>query len=69
MDKQNYLTNLRQFEGLSLREIANRSGHHFNTVKKYADKEGWNTEYKARKERSSRLEPLKEIPTGRCPPQ
>ncbi len=42
MEKQNYLSNLSQFEGLSLREIANRSGHHFNTVKKYVDREDWN---------------------------
>ena len=61
MDKQNYLSNLRQFEDLSLREIAQRSGHHFNTVKKYADREDWNTEYKARKERISPLEPLKPV--------
>ena len=61
MDKQNYLSNLSQYEGLSLREIAQRSGHHFNTVKKYVDKEDWNVEYKPRKQRVSRLEPLKEI--------
>ena len=61
MEKQNYLSNLRQFEGLSLREIAKRSGHHFNTVKKYVDKEEWNEEYKARKERVSVLEPLKPV--------
>jgi transposase len=61
MDKQNYLSNLRQFEGLSLREIADRSGHHFNTVKKYVDREDWNEEYKPRKERVSLLEPLKPV--------
>lgn len=59
MDKQKYLTNLSQYEGLSLREIAKRSGHHFNTVKKYVDKEDWNKEYTPRKERTSLLEPLK----------
>ena len=59
MDKQNYLSNLSRFEGLSLREIAERSGHHFNTVKKYVDREDWNQEYKARRERVSLLEPLK----------
>lgn len=61
MNKQNYLSNLSQYEGLSLREIAQRSGHHFNTVKKYVDREDWNVEYKPRKERGSRLEPLKGI--------
>ena len=59
MDKQNYLSNLSEYEGLSLREIAKRSGHHFNTVKKYVDKEDWNAEYRPRKERLSQLEPLK----------
>ena len=61
MDKQTYLSNLSQFEGLSLRAIADRSGHHFNTVKKYVDKEDWNTEYKPRKERASLLEPLQPV--------
>ena len=61
VDRQNYLSNLSQFEGLSLREISERSGHHFNTVKKYVDREDWNTEYKPRKERVSLLDPLKPI--------
>ena len=59
--KQNYLSNLSQYEGLSLREIAQRSGHHFNTVKKYVDREDWNIDYKARKERASLLDPLKPV--------
>lgn len=59
VEKQNYLSNLSQFEGLSQREISKRSGHHFNTVKKYVDREDWNAEYKPRKERVSSLEPLK----------
>jgi transposase len=59
MEKQNYLSNLSKFEGLSLREISERTGHHFNTVKKYVDREDWNAEYTARKERPSLLDPLK----------
>jgi len=61
MDEQNYLSSLSQFEGLSLRSISKRTGYHFNTVKKYVDKEEWNDEYKPRKERKSRLEPLKAV--------
>jgi transposase len=61
MEKQNYLSNLSQFEGLSLREIARKTGHHFNTVKKYVDREDWNEVYKPRKERTSKLDPLKPI--------
>ena len=60
LEKQNYLSGLSQYEGLSLREIAKRSGHHFNTVKKYVDIEDWNSSYKPRKQRASLLEPLKE---------
>lgn len=61
MNKQNYLSNLSQFEGLSLREIAERSGHHFNTVKKYVDREDWNETHKVRKGRVSLLEALKPV--------
>ena len=33
MEKQNYLSNLSEFEGMSLRGIASKTGHHFNTVR------------------------------------
>ena len=56
--KQEHLSNLSHFEGMSLREIAEHTGHHFNTVKKYVDKEDWNMGYKPRKQRVSLLEPL-----------
>ena len=61
MDKQTYLSNLSRYEGLSLREIAKRSGHHFNTVKKYVDRDDWTAEYQPRKERGSQLDPLKPV--------
>ena len=61
LKKQHYMSNLSEYEGLSLREIAKRSGHNFRTVKKYVDKENWNEEYKPRKERESLLEPLKPV--------
>jgi transposase len=61
MEEQSYLSGLNQFEGLSLREISRRSKRHFNTVKKYVDKEDWNEGYKPRKERVSLLEPLKPV--------
>jgi transposase len=64
MDKQVYLSNLSEYEGLSLREISRRSGHHFNTVKKYVDREDWNTQYHPRKERASLLDPLKPVIDG-----
>jgi len=61
LEKQNYLSNLDKYEGMSLRGISEKTGHHFNTVKKYVDKEDWNKDYKPRKERKSLLEPLKPI--------
>ena len=61
MKRQNHLSNLSEYEGLSLREIAKRTGHHFNTVKKYVDREDWNEANKVRKERVSQLEPLKSV--------
>ena len=61
MEKQNYLSNLSEYEGMSLRAIAKRSGHHFNTVKKYVDKESWNKEYTTPAEKPSRLDPLKPV--------
>ena len=64
LEKQVYLGNLSEYEGMSLRGIVKKTGHHFDTVKKYVDKEDWNKEYKPRKERPSGLEPLKETIDG-----
>ena len=64
MGRQSYLSNLDQYEGMSLRAIADKTGHHFDTVKKYVDKEDWNAAYKPRKERASLLEPLKPVIDG-----
>jgi len=61
LEEQSYLSNLSQFEGLSLREISKRSGRHFDTVKKYVDQEDWNESYKPRKKRASLLEPLEPV--------
>lgn len=61
MERIKYITGLEQFEGLSLREISRRTGHHFNTVKKYVNKDSWNEEIKPRKQRKSKLDPLKPI--------
>ena len=64
MDRQSYLSNLAQYEGLSLRGIAEKTGHHFDTVKKYVDREDWNESYNPRKQRVSLLEPLKPVIDG-----
>lgn len=59
MDEVNYITGLQKFEGMSLREISRKTGRHFDTVKKYVDKTDWNEEVKPRKQKGSRLDPLK----------
>ena len=64
MEEQNYVTALREIEGRSLRDISAHTGYHFNTVKKYADREDWNMEYRPRKQRASGLDPLKPIIDG-----
>jgi len=55
------LGNLEQYEGMSLRAIAKKTGHHINTVKKYVDMADWNEGYKTRKKYPSRLDPLKPV--------
>lgn len=61
MERIQYITGLEQFEGLSIRQIAKKTGHHFDTIKKYIDCENWNAEIKPRKQRDSKLDPLKPI--------
>ncbi|PKM61450.1 MAG: hypothetical protein CVU97_07135 [Firmicutes bacterium HGW-Firmicutes-21] len=64
MGQKQYITGIEKYEGLSLREICRKTGHHFNTVKKYVDCEDWNEEVKPRKERNSKLDALKPIIDG-----
>ena len=64
LDRQKYIGNLDQYEGMSLRGIAKKTGHHIQTVKKYVEKSDWNAEYTPRKERESRLSPLQEVIDG-----
>ena len=61
LKRQIYIGNLEQYEGMSLREIAKKTGHHIQTVKKYVDKEDWNEGYKGKKIYVSRIEPLKPV--------
>lgn len=61
MDKINYIIGKEKFEGMSLRAIAKETGHHFNTIKKYVEKEDWNEEMKPKREKGSKLDPLKPV--------
>ena len=64
MRERNYINDLSEFEGLSLRAIAEKTGHHFDTVKKCVDAEDWNQAVrpsKPRKQRESPLDVLKPV--------
>jgi len=58
LKEQFRLSNLSEYDGMSLRAIMKKTGHHYQTVKKYVDKEDWNVGYTPRKKRASKLEPL-----------
>jgi len=58
LKEQFRLSNLSEYEGMGIRAIMRKTGHHYQTVKKYIDKEDWNVGYKPRKQRASKLEPL-----------
>ncbi|HHX59659.1 MAG TPA: hypothetical protein GX707_02805, partial [Epulopiscium sp.] len=44
MDKVDYIRKIEKYEGVSLREISRKTGHHFNTIKKYIDQTDFNEE-------------------------
>ncbi len=52
---------LRKFEGKSLRNIAKITGHDFETVKKYAEKDNFNLEPKVKQKRQGKLAPYEDI--------
>ena len=61
MDQIDYITSIREFEGLTIREICRRTGFHFNTVKKYVDISDWNQVKKQPAQKPSKLDPVKGI--------
>ena len=61
MDKVDYIRKIEKYEGVSLREISRRTGHHFNTVKKYVDQTDFNEEKPHETVYPSGLDPLKPI--------
>jgi transposase len=52
---------LREHKGLSLRSIAKETGHHFETVKKYVDKNDFNLQLRETATRKGKLDPFKEL--------
>ena len=52
---------LRNFKGLSIRAVARETGHHFETVQKFTEKEDFNLQLREKQRRKSKLEPFKEL--------
>jgi len=52
---------LRDHKGLSLRSVAKETGHHFETVKKYVDKDDFNLQVRERGKRKGKLDPFKDL--------
>ncbi|MGG2198469.1 IS21 family transposase [Paenibacillus validus] len=61
MPQQQYIRFLREVEGCSVNEIAQRVGIHWRTAKKYADQTDWNASVSKRKSRSPVMGPFMEI--------
>ncbi|MGF9713741.1 IS21 family transposase, partial [Paenibacillus naphthalenovorans] len=61
MPQQQYIRFLREAEGCSIQEIADRVGVHWRTAKKYADQDNWNLRMTNRKSRSPVMGPYMEI--------
>jgi len=61
MDQIYRIKILRNYEGKSLRQISKEAGHHFETVKKYADKDDFNLSPKPTQVRRGKLDPFKPL--------
>ncbi|WP_418791811.1 hypothetical protein [Phosphitispora sp. TUW77] len=57
MEQVHNIKYLFKFKGKTLRGIARETGHHFNTVKKYVEKENFNLEHNPGKLRVRKLAP------------
>lgn len=55
------IKNMKKFEGKSLRKIAEITGHDFETVKKYVEKENFNHSIRPKQKRDGKLSPYREI--------
>lgn len=61
MEQVHNIKYLFKFKGKSLRKISFETGHHFNTIKKYATKENFNLELKPGKSKPRKLAPYSEL--------
>ena len=55
------IRNMKKFEGKSLRKIAKETGHDFQTVKKYVEKEDFNQNPRPKRKRQGKLSAYREI--------
>ncbi len=61
MDQVHNIKYLRKFKGKSLRGISKETGHHFDTVKKYVEKDNFNLELNPGKHKLRKLAPYVEL--------
>ncbi|MDD4431485.1 MAG: IS21 family transposase [Bacteroidales bacterium] len=61
MDQIQNIRFLRKFKGLSLRSVAKETGHHFETVQKYLEKDDFNLQLREKQQRKGKLDPFKEL--------
>jgi transposase len=63
MEQVYRIRNMKKFEGKSLRKISKITGHDFETVKKYVEKEDFNLMIRPKQRRKSKLSPYRSIVT------
>lgn len=61
MEQIYHIKYLKNHKGKSLREISKETGHHFETVRKYVEKENFNIAIPQKRKRKSKLEPFKHL--------
>lgn len=61
MDQIYRIRHLRKFEGESLRNITKITGHDFETVKKYVEKDNFNLEPRIKQKRQGKLAPYEDV--------
>jgi transposase len=64
MEQVYRIRNMKKFEGKSLRKISQITGHDFETVKKYVEKEDFNQTIRPKQHRQGKLSPYKGIVTA-----
>jgi len=63
MEQIYLIKNMRKFEGKSLRKISEITGHNFETVKKYVERDNFNQEIRPKQRRQGKLSQYKGIVT------